>query len=29
MIMGYERPVDIPVQSIYDKGMMQMYIAAL
>lgn len=29
MILGYEAPVDIPVQSIYDKPMMQMYINAL
>lgn len=29
MILGYEQPVDIPVQSIYDKGMMQMYLQAL
>lgn len=29
MILGYEQPIDIPVQSIYDKPMMQMYLQAL
>lgn len=29
MLMGYEVPIDIPTQSIYDKGMMQLYLQAL
>lgn len=29
MVLGYEKPVDIPVMSIYDKDMMKTYLGAL
>lgn len=29
MVLGYEKPVDIPVQSIYDTDMMKTYLGAL
>lgn len=29
MVLGYEKPVDIPMMSMYDKDMMKMYLGAL
>ena len=29
MVLGYEQPVDIPVQSIYNTDMMKTYLGAL